>query len=96
MIQVTRTVVTTTIHATKILFKDGKLVEEKVADVIVTNKKVAEDKALSYVVKQHGKNSQYIVTGMDKLEQVYSISFEDFMKHAKPIERPESQQKKED
>lgn len=88
MDRITRTVVTTTIKAAKVVIENGKPTFAPVSDVIVFNRTIADNAAaLKEVQKVHTDKAQYVVTDVIKDEQVYGITFEKFMESAVKIER---------
>lgn len=88
MNMITRTVVTTIIKAAKVAIVDGKPTLTPVKDVTVFNRSIADNPAaLKEVQKVYTDKEQYVVTEIVKDEQVYGVTFEEFMKSAVKIER---------
>lgn len=97
MNQITRTVSTVTIKASRVDVKDGKATLTPVEDVPVFNRSIADNAAaMKEVRKVYGNDGQFVVTEIKRDSCVYGVDFDVFMKHAKIVERPESQKPKAD
>lgn len=86
---IVRTITATTIESAVVTFKNGKP-EVTPNNPLTVNGVVDEDKALKAVCKEYGKKSQ--VTAITSVDDMYEISVEDFMKHAKKVEKPTPEQ----
>ena len=96
MKQITRTVSEFTINAALVKFANGKVETTDLDAIVLKDETSCDDKkALKEVVKKYGKDNQYVIKSVEKKETVYGVDFDVFMKHAKIIERPASQQKQE-
>lgn len=94
MKQITRTVSEFTINACEIKFVNGKVETTDLAPITLKDETSCDDKkAMKEVVKVYGKGKQYGVKSVTRVDEVYAVDFDVFMKHAKKIERPASQQK---
>lgn len=77
----TRTLATSTIKPCTITVKDGKPEITELEAVTVAGK-VSEKEALKAVQKKYGKSSNIAIASIEVVEDLYSISLEDFMKYA--------------
>lgn len=82
---IVRTITATTIDSANVLFEKGVPVITPNAAIVV-NGVVTEEKALKAVRKTYGLNTQ--VTAITAVNDVYEISVEDFIKHAKKVVIP--------
>lgn len=83
---ITRTMVESVIHSCVVKVIDGQPVTENLEPVTVMGK-ITEEKALKAVTKAHGVKNGLAIVKIEESEVKYEISVEDFMKHAKKIEK---------
>ena len=94
MKQITRTVTTFSIFASSVKVVDGKIETTDLSAIEMHDEASCDDKkALKEVQKKYGKDNQYVIRSIERKDVVYGIDFDVFMKNAKIIERPISQQK---
>lgn len=86
---IVRTITATTIESANVKFEKGAPVVVANAPITV-NGNIEEDKALKVVRKAYGESAQ--VTAITQVDDVYEISVENFMKHAKKVEKPTAEQ----
>jgi hypothetical protein len=79
---ITRTITATTIESAIVIFEKGVPVVKPNKSITV-NGEITEEKALKEVRKAYGMNSQ--ITALNKVDDVYEISVEDFIKYAKKV-----------
>lgn len=82
---ITRAITSTTIQSANIAFKEGAP-ELTVNEPITVSGVISEEKALKVARKTYGETAQ--VTSVTSIDDVYEISVEDFIKHAKKVELP--------
>lgn len=85
----TRTITETTVKASIVAIKEGKI-ECTECEPFVVNGKVTEDKAISLAKKKYGSKNQYVVK-MDSKDTTYAISIDKFMEHATVV--PDKEEK---
>ena len=91
---ITRTIIETKIHSAKIDFVDGNPVATPLEPIIVHGN-VSEESAKKIAVKKHGKEGTIVVSKIETAEKFYEISVEDFVKHAKVVDKnPEESETK--
>lgn len=83
---ITRTMIESVIHACVVKVVDGTPVTETLEPVTVMGK-ITEDKAIKVVAKTYGKSNGLAIVKIEENEVKYEISVDDFMKHAKKIEK---------
>lgn len=91
-----RSVVTSTVHAAEITVVDGKPITAILPDITHIGKIKLSDEKAAKLLKEEYKGKVVVVTGVDAKEEVRGMDFETFMKYSVPVERPASQQKKND
>lgn len=85
MKKVTRTIETHTINSEIVTMENGKIVTNKLEPISISNVTMNNDKALKLIRKKYGKNSNYVITGIDTEKVTYGLSFEKFMELAEVI-----------
>jgi len=80
-----RTLSDSIIHASKVDYKNGKVVTEDLPAFTVINTLVTDDKALKLVQNQYGKKAQYVIKDIEIIERCYEISVEDFVANAQLV-----------
>lgn len=89
---IVRTITATTIESANITFVNGN-VDAKPNAPIVVNGTITEEKALKEVRKEYGATA--VVVKLSEVNDVYEISVEDFLKYAKKVENPTTEQQAE-
>lgn len=87
---ITRTMATSTIHAYRLIMKDGKPEVESLAPLTIGGKATVKE-AEKALRKEYGKEVPFTVSKIDVEESLYEISVEDFMKYAKKVEKADSE-----
>lgn len=85
MKKVTRTIETHTINSATVAMEDGKIVTTPLEPISISNVTMNNEKALKLVRKMYGKNSNYVITGIDTEKVTYGVPFEKFMELAEVI-----------
>lgn len=86
---IVRTITATTIKSANLKFENGKPVATENVPFTV-NGVLTMEKAQKEVTKKYGQFAQ--VTDIKAVDDVYEISVEDFIKHAKKVEQPTAEQ----
>ena len=85
---IVRTMATSTIHAFG-LTMEGNIPKVETLDPITVMGKANEKEALKAVKEKYGKDKSITIGSIEVQEDTYEISVEDFVKHAKKIEKTE-------
>lgn len=80
-----RKMISSTINAFKLEVVDGQPKAEQIETITVTGK-VNEKTALKILKEKYGKEVALTISSIDELEEMYEISVDDFMKHARKVE----------
>ena len=92
-----RSIITSTIKVTGVDVVNGKIETKELEPiVIVGTAAVKDDKALKLAVAKYKDVPSVVVLEIEVKEEVWGMDFETFIKHSVPVERPASQQKKDD
>lgn len=92
----TRTIVTSTIKVASVSVEAGQVVTKELPPITkVGTAKVTDDKALRLAKATYKNAVSVVVLAVDAVEEIRGMDFETFLKHSEPVERPASQQKKE-
>ena len=92
---ITRTMSTSTVNAFKLSIVDGKPVVENL-DPFVMSGKAKEKDALKLLKKKLGDISGITIGSIDIAEDTYEITVEDFLKHAKKVDKDSEEKVDED
>lgn len=92
-----RSIITSTVKVARVDVVNGKI-ETKELDPIVNvgTAAVKDDKALKLAKAKYKDVPSVVVLGIEVKEEVRGMDFETFIKYSVPVERPASQQKKDD
>ena len=85
MKKVTRTIETHTINSASVTMENDKIVTTPLEPISISNVTMDNDKALKLVRKEHGKNGNYVITGIDTEKVTYGLPFEKFIELAEVI-----------
>lgn len=85
-----RSLVKTTIHACSVKIENGTPVATAV-DPIVVYGNYTEEQARKEIARVHGKHSSVVLAKIEAEEKHYEISVDDFVKHAKEVEKKSEQ-----
>lgn len=92
-----RTIITSTIKVARVDVVKDKIETKELEPIVnVGTTAVKDDKALKLAKAKYKEVPSVIVLGIDVKEEVRGMDFETFIKHSVPVERPASQQKKDD
>ena len=83
---ITRTMVESTVHGCMIEIVDGQPTTKTLEPVTVMGK-CTNEKAMKVLTGAYGKIAGMAVVKVEETESLYEISVEDFMKHAKKIDK---------
>lgn len=92
MKKVTRTIETHTIDCATVTMENEKIVTIPLEPISISNVTMNNDKALKLVRKVYGKNSNYVITGINTEKVTYGLPFEKFMELAEVISRNETEE----
>lgn len=92
-----RSIITSTVKVARVDVVNGKI-ETKELDPIVNvgTAAVKDDKALKLAKAKYKDVPSVVVLGIEVKEEVRGMDFETFLKYSVLVERPASQQKKDD
>ena len=91
---IVRTMATSTINAFSLTVENGVPKVENLEPLTVMGK-ASEKEALKALKDKYGKNAPVTVASIDVEEDTYEISVEDFLKHAKKVDKKETDEEQE-
>lgn len=92
-----RTIITSTIKVARVDIVKGKIETKELEPIVVVGTTaVKDDKALKQAKAKYKDNPSIVVLSVDVKEEVRGMNIETFLKYSVPVERPASQQKKDD
>lgn len=83
-----RTIYTTEVYPALVSYGENGVEVKDLPALEFPGERLSKEKALKEVIKRHGKNQQYVIKELKVIENLYEIDFEDFMTHARKIEKP--------
>lgn len=83
---IVRTMATSTIQAFKLTIENGQPKVENLEPLVVMGK-ATEKEALKALKEKYGKNAPVTIASIEVQEDTYEISVEDFVKHAKKVDK---------
>lgn len=83
---IVRTMATSKINAYALTMVDGKPSIENLEPLTVMGK-ASEKDAIKALKEKYGKNASVTIGSIEVTEDTYEISVEDFLKHAKKVEK---------
>lgn len=86
---IVRTMATSTIHAYTLTVVNGKPEAKELAPVTIMGK-ASEKDALKALRKEYGKDTPFTVGEIKVEEATYEIGVEDFVKHAKRVDKADA------
>lgn len=89
-----RTIVTTTIHVSEVIVKEGVPTLAALKDVVEIGTCVVSPEKAAKLAVEANKGKVVAVTRIDTKEEVRGMDLATFLANSKVIERPASQQKK--
>lgn len=89
-----RTMATSTIQAFKLTIENGQPKVENLEPLVVMGK-ATEKEALKALKEKYGKNAPITIASIEVQEDTYEISVEDFVKHAKKVDKKTVEQENE-
>lgn len=91
-----RTIITNTIKVARIDVVNGKIETTELEPIVVVGTTAVKDeKALKQAKAKYKDIPSVVVLSVESKEEVRGMDFETFLKYSVPVERPESQQKKD-
>lgn len=92
-----RSIITSTVKVALVDVVNGKIETKELEPIVnVGTAAVKGDKALKLAKAKYKNVPSVVVLGIEVKEEVRGMDFETFLKHSVPVERPASQQKKDD
>lgn len=92
-----RTIITSTIKVARVDIVKGKIETKELEPIVVVGTTaVKDDKALKQAKAKYKDIPNVVVLSVDVREEVRGMNIETFLKYSVPVERPASQQKKDD
>ena len=92
-----RSIITSTIKAARVDVVNGKIETKELEPIVVVGTTaVKDDKALKQAKAKYKDIPSVVVLSIESKEEVRGMDFETFLKYSVPVERPASQQKKDD
>lgn len=92
-----RSIITSTIKVARVDVVNGKIETKELGSIVnVGTAAVKDDKALKLAKGKYKDVPSVVVLEIDVKEEVRGMDFEKFLKYSVPVERPVSQQKKDD
>lgn len=92
-----RSIITSTIKVARVDVVNGKIETKELEPIVnVGTTAVKDDKALKLAKAKYKDIPSVVVLEIEVKEEVRGMNFETFIKYSVPVERPASQQKKED
>lgn len=89
-----RSIITNTILVAEVMVNAGKIETKELDPIIkVGTTKIDTEKALKIAKATYKSKPSLVVLEVLSVEEVRGMSFETFMKHSIPVERPASQRK---
>ena len=85
---------TSTIQAFKLTIENGQPKVENLESLVVMGK-ATEKEALKALKEKYGKNAPVTIASIEAQEDTYEISVEDFVKHAKKVDKKTVDQENE-
>ena len=86
---------TSTINAFKLTIENGQPKVENLEPLVVMGK-ATEKEALKALKEKYGKNAPVTIASIEVQEDTYEISVEDFVKHAKKVDKKTVEQENEE
>lgn len=92
-----RSIITSTIKVARVDVVNGKIETKELEPIVnIGTTAVKDDKALKLAKAKYKDVPSVVVLEIEVKEEVRGMDFETFIKHSVPVERPVSQQKKDD
>ena len=91
-----RSIITSTIKVARIDVVKGKIETKELEPIVNVGTAAVKDEALKLAKAKYKEVPSVVVLGIDVKEEVRGMDFETFIKYSVPVERPASQQKKDD
>lgn len=92
-----RSIITSTIKVARVDVVNGKIETKELEPIVVVGTTaVKDDKALKQAKAKYKDFPSVVVLSVESKEEVRGMDFETFLKYSVPVERPASQQKKDD
>lgn len=90
----TRSIITNTIKVAEVKVDNGAVITTELLPIVkVGTTKLSPEKALKIAKAEYKNVMAVIVLEIESVEEVRGMSFETFMTHSEPVERPASQRK---
>lgn len=90
----TRSIITNTIKVAEVKVDNGSVITTELLPIVkVGTTKLSPEKALKIAKAEYKNVMAVIVLEIESVEEVRGMSFETFMTHSEPVERPASQRK---
>ncbi len=92
-----RSIITSTIKVARVDVVNGKIETKELEPIVnVGTVAIKDDKALKLAKAKYKDVPSVVVLAVEVKEEVRGMDFETFIKYSVPVERPLSQQKKDD